>query len=461
MAVVRARSAPPYPLITAIVLCVLFAGAAGFMYYLWDKGNADAQSTEKTLAQLGTSSDINSARAGSSGNTPLLRQLVTQNKDLKQLVMGTDTASVDDILHDPVIVSAKDKHLSLMAAIKALTDQRDELTSNLAAAEARAKSASDSNGAAQQRVKNLTDSYEKTISDLQNQLKDAQDKIAAANSERDQAVADGLTKAQKAQDDLDAAKREMLLQVQDLQATITRQQSQLKDLENVVAVLRHGGTTTAVGEPDGTVQHVNAAAGEVYISLTSADHIKPGMTFTVYDPRLGVRYGTDEEAKGNGTLEVTDVRADSSVCRITSTTPNHAIQQGDLISNLVYHQDKNRKFHFVVFGDFDLDGDGIATAAERDRLVSMIKSWGGQIDNDVTSQTDYIVMGARPAPPAIVEDKSDATATAPGSIADQRDKEDTRYDQIITEGKDLGIPVLNANRFLSLIGYYNTTIVRY
>jgi len=39
--------------------------------------------------------------------------------------------------------------------------------------------------------------------------------------------------------------------------------------------------------------------------------------------------------------------------------------------------------------------------------------------------------------------------------------DDARYDQIIKEGKELGIPVLNANRFLSLIGYYSTTIVRY
>ena len=172
-----------------------------------------------------------------------------------------------------------------------------------------------------------------------------------------------------------------------------------------------------------------------------------------------MRLGTDEEARGNGTLEVTQVRGDASICRITSSTPGHAIQQGDLIFNVVYHNDASRKFHFVVFGDFDLDGDGVATAAERDRLISMINTWGGQVDTDVNAQTDYIVMGTRPATPTIVEDNS--TATAPGSVASQRMTDDERYDQIMKEGKELGIPVLNANRFLSLIGYYSTTIVRY
>jgi hypothetical protein len=184
------------------------------------------------------------------------------------------------------------------------------------------------------------------------------------------------------------------------------------------------------------------------------------MTFTAYDQRLGVRYGSDAAAEGDGSIEVMEVGPDSSRCRITRATKGHSIQVNDLIANVVYHNDKTRQTRFVIYGDFDLDGDGIATPAERDRLVSMILGEGGQVDDEVTAQTDYLVMGARPASPTVVVDTT-APAAAPGTITDQRSREQNRYDDLIASTRSLSIPVLNANRFLSMIGYYNTTIVRY
>jgi len=460
MAVVRARTAPPYALVISVVLCVLFAGAAIFTYVLYSKTVVDQQDATDKLSRVASDLDIRNANASPTGG-PALRQVLAQNQQLKELIMGANaTGSVESIKGDPTISASIDRDHSLVGAIKSLTATRDQQATDLVAANERAKSATGESAAAEQNVKKLTDSYEATIAQLQDQLKTAQEQVAAANGSRDKGVSDSLDKIKAMQQSSEDDRRNLVLQNQDLQSKVTDLQKQVQELKIAVGKARGSGSgPTEIAQADGSVLHVNAAAGEVYISLTSSDHIKPGMTFSCYDPRSGVRLGNDEGAKGNGTLEVMQVRADSSICRITSTTPGHAIQQGDLIFNVVYHNDTARKFHFVVFGDFDLDGDGIATAAERDRLISMINTWGGQVDDKVTAQTDYVVMGTRPATPTIIEDNS--TATAPGSVASERVSDDARYDQIIKEGKELGIPVLNANRFLSLIGYYSTTIVRY
>jgi len=208
---------------------------------------------------------------------------------------------------------------------------------------------------------------------------------------------------------------------------------------------------------------VNQATQECYILLGKKDRVVPGLTFTAYDPRLGVRYGTDEQAQGNGSLEVIQVGETTSLCRITRVTTGRAIQVGDLIANPVYHTDRTRQFRFVIRGDFDLDGDGVATAAERDRIVRLVVSWGGIVEDKVNPQTDFVVMGSRPNDIASIEEVKDTPTTGPeaGSIADQRQKEQKDYEDIRVQATRLGIPVLNSNRFLAMIGYYNTTIVRF
>ena len=85
------------------------------------------------------------------------------------------------------------------------------------------------------------------------------------------------------------------------------------------------------------------------------------------------------------------------------------------------------------------------------------------MDPNVTSQTDYVIMGDRPRSTATIEEVKPDAATAPeaGSVADQRKKDQQNYDEVIAEAVHLSIPVLNKNRFLAMIGYYNTSIVRY
>ncbi|HVT79591.1 MAG TPA: hypothetical protein VHM90_02950, partial [Phycisphaerae bacterium] len=136
---------------------------------------------------------------------------------------------------------------------------------------------------------------------------------------------------------------------------------------------------------DGKVIRTDLVNGLAYITLGKADHLQPGMTFNSFDPRIALNipvvcgYAADRIpserqsspiiGRVTGSLEVLQVLETYSVCRITQGDSRTRVQAGDLISNAACHATRNRSPHFVIDGTFDLNGDGIPTADERDRLT--------------------------------------------------------------------------------------------
>ena len=137
-----------------------------------------------------------------------------------------------------------------------------------------------------------------------------------------------------------------------------------------------------------------------------------------------------------------------SECRIIRKEAGHNLVQGDLVSNLVY--DKTQKYKFVVYGDFDLDGDGRASAGDAEVIRRLITQWGGTVTNDVNVNTDFVVMGVEPQLPS----KPGNDATAVEQAAYQRaENELNKYLEVQKHAMDLKIPILNQNRFLNFVGY--------
>jgi hypothetical protein len=427
MAVVRARSSPPYGLFAAAAFAVIAIGAAVIFYVMWSKSLADRDSalTDKTTLNK--------------SNEQLNAQIKTLNDDLTKF-RSTNSQ---------------------------LTSDRDGRKNE---AERLLKQYQDLSQALQRRESTLTsvqDSFRDKTTTYQSDLNKIGDQITVLLAARDQAVTSGESKLNDAIQKADDERRHLVLQIDDLQGQVARQSAEIRQLRE--RIINQGGVKTdvTVGEADGRVIRAAGTTGSVYISLGKKDRVMPGMTFTVYDPRLGVRWTDDDTAMGNGSIEVIEVKDDSAICRITRTTKNRAIQTNDLIANLVYHNERDRKFRFVVFGNFDLDGDGVFTTTERDRLITLIQAWGGQVDDDVTAQTDFLVLGDKPQiPPTSILTTEPATEPAPtnvepGGIIDTRTKEQAKYEELIISARRLAIPVLNQNRFLFMIGYYNTTVVRY
>ena len=112
----------------------------------------------------------------------------------------------------------------------------------------------------------------------------------------------------------------------------------------------------------------------------------------------------------------------------------------------------------AAFQVFDAgNGNNVATAQGRLEIVRLIKKWGGLIDRHLTSQTDFLVLGAEPASPSL----SGAAAALPQNQAliAARQAEQSTYNRLAAEAQRLSVPILNANRFLAMIGYYNPPLL--
>jgi len=103
-----------------------------------------------------------------------------------------------------------------------------------------------------------------------------------------------------------------------------------------------------------------------------------------------------------------------------------------------------------VYGDFDLDGDGRASAGDAEVIRRLITQWGGIISNDVNVNTDFVVMGVEPQLPA--KPGNDATAVEQASYQ-RAENELNKYLEVQKHAMDLKIPILNQNRFLNFVGY--------
>jgi hypothetical protein len=210
-------------------------------------------------------------------------------------------------------------------------------------------------------------------------------------------------------------------------------------------------------QPDGMIATV-ASDDIVYINLGLGDHIVRGMTFEVYSRREGIPkqddlMGPENMPVGEGSIEVEQVFASVSQCRVIKMEIGQHIVEGDLIANLVY--DRNTKYNLVVYGNFDLGQTGKPKKGDRQKVEALVTEWGGHIQKDIDVDTDFVVMGAEP--------KYDPTQFSAEELNDplnrqilQNEKQDyDAYQAVLEKAEKLGIPIMNQNRFLYFCGYYD------
>jgi len=466
MAVVRARTAPPYALIAFIALWVVSTILAVLFYLQWNKSEQARDTLARSTAKVYSPADLSGVGTNINtwNNDPTYPTTLSKAgeiiKRLNLKINGIDAAAYGDTLEasNTALKNAgftpDAQGVSLVSALQQVSSELKSKTALLADTQKTIDTLQKQLASSNEGNMTALQARDRTIADLRKQIDDSNKIAQQTRQEKEDALKKAQDDIQKARDDADAQVRKQALQVQDLQGQVTKLQADIKELQTRLAIFR-GGKTTTVGEADGQIVRTNPAQGDVYINLTSHDRLSPGLTFTVYDRRAGVHYGTDEEAKGKGTVEVVEAGDQVSRCRVTHTEPGQSIQPGDVISNVVYNSNKERKLRFVVFGRVDLDGDGKATMDEHDRLISLIRQWGGVVDDDVSAQTDYLILGGEPQGVAGEDNPT------PGSVADIRNKEITQYRHLVSQASTLSVPILNINRFLSMIGYYGTTVVRY
>ncbi|QOJ00288.1 MAG: hypothetical protein HRU70_07220 [Phycisphaeraceae bacterium] len=200
---------------------------------------------------------------------------------------------------------------------------------------------------------------------------------------------------------------------------------------------------------DGTVIGLLPASNEVSISLGRRQKVQLGMTFSVYADANQIRVDdrTGEYRRGKATLEVIEVGEDTSKARVTSETRGSPVVRGDVIANPVY--DPRKVYKFVVYGNFDTNGDGIATPGERGDLAALIADWGGTVIDDLAGDVDFLILGERP----ILPPKPGIDVPLPVVQEYVRvEKEVQRYDDLYKSAAATSVPILNQNRLFTLMG---------
>ncbi len=258
-------------------------------------------------------------------------------------------------------------------------------------------------------------------------------------------------RAQILLDQLEQAKANAKQLTQDLLRTQAELNVARVRLQNALAAVKEikpaPDRESVACQPDGEVILVDEAAGVVRVNLGSEDRVYRGLTFAVYDRSAGVT--PNEEPKAQ--VEVFAVDRRTSAARILSSERRNPIITGDIVANLIWDCDARNQF--VIAGHFDLDGDGKLDYDAIRKIESLIQKWGGTVSNEVSAETDYVILGKEPqVPPEPTLEilAVDPTATEKYNAVRQ---DNERYNQVRQRAEALWIPIFSYDRFLHFTGY--------
>ena len=205
---------------------------------------------------------------------------------------------------------------------------------------------------------------------------------------------------------------------------------------------------SAIRRADGKITELGIN-GVVWINRGSGEQIYRGLTFEIYDaikgvPRLG--QNDDQLPIGKGSIEVVDVEPGRSKCLVVHTEPGEQLRKGDVIANLAY--DPNTKWSFAVYGEFRFNGG----RDQIDLIKNRITDFGSQVATKIDSDTDFLVIGREPMLPQYAQQELANSPVAQREM-DKAEAKLKEYNDVKESAIRLGIPILNQNKFLCLIGY--------
>jgi hypothetical protein len=382
--------------------------------------------------------------AASKDRKSLVRYLIDERREVMSRASGSDRDTVETLAK----FLDQEKGANLVQLARDRAAEVSALQSQLADARAAAERARQDQENESRRVKDIEDNTRKTVASLTDEIN------------KTRAEAEGLR--QQVQD----FKTAMDKRVEDIRGDYGGKEASLKgDLdklqsERVVLLERirnfeqqQRGTRYA-GQPeyalvDGTVIGTNGVERTVQLSIGRKDRVVLGLPFTVYAQGTTIKPDekTGEYPPGKATVEVIRVGEDSSTARVLREVKGSPIVRGDVIANAVY--DPAKKYKFLVYGNFDPDRTGVATALGAGEIKAWIKDWGGEVVDDMAGDVDYVVLGTRPALPP------EPSTTAPLEVINfymNQQKQARRYDDLMKQATETSIPVLNENRLRTLIG---------
>ncbi len=237
-------------------------------------------------------------------------------------------------------------------------------------------------------------------------------------------------------------------ELQETESQLDETQSLLQDaLAQLEAIKPRPDMEVAAFRPDARIVRVDLQNELITLDVGARDHVYPGLTFSIYDSHVPI----PEDGKGKAEIEVFQIGEHVSVARVLRMDRRNPIVPDDLVVNLIW--DPRTSNQFVVIGDFDTTRDGRIDPDGRQHVRDLIERWDGVVQDEITIDTDFVIVGAEPdVPPRPTQAQLDADPTALQryEAAVQRAQ---RYNELLTQAGNLRVPVFNYERFLHLIGY--------
>ncbi|MGA1980820.1 MAG: DUF3887 domain-containing protein [Sedimentisphaerales bacterium] len=225
------------------------------------------------------------------------------------------------------------------------------------------------------------------------------------------------------------------------------QERMKRSQEKLNALVPPPDSNVAAYKPDGKIILIDDSTKTVHINIGSDNHVYRGLTFSVYEKNTPI----PRDGKGKAEIEVFNVGKNISAARITSSNPKKPIIPDDIVANLIWDSGKTNVF--VVAGEFDLNADGEIDYEAADKIKALIKKWGGKVADEISIDTDFIVLGTTPTvlkKPTFEQTEVDPMAMEKYEASLQKL---AAYKEIQTRAQTLSIPVFNLERFLYFIGY--------
>lgn len=392
--------------------------------------------------------------AKKTGNRSLVGFLLASQETLMQRVTGASRDKPSDLVAKLSNVPGADSQ-PLLSIVNAEQARISSLQQQLDQAEAARASAVEDQKAEVARVNDIQAKHQATIDSLNKDIDGLRGEIAGYRKGTD----DYKSKVDAQLDGVRQTAAETEKRLKDQLDKLTEEKLIVENQLNVLRGQKNQGVVQAGDEAalvDGTVLAINGTDGQVYISIGKKDNVVLGMTFSVFSSAAAMRPDAEGNTPaGKATLEVVNISDTTSACRITSEVRGNPVVKGDVIANAVY--DPSKVYKFVVFGNFDSNRDGLATPLELSDVRALIQQWGGRVEDNLSGDTDFLVLGQRP----ILPPRPDASA--PLEVVQEfirRQRELDRYDELYRQAASTSVPILNENRLYTLTGKTPSRIAR-
>jgi hypothetical protein len=453
-----------YGLVIFVILFVVATALAILFYSRTTKATETAAEANDRVAQLATQTEQGTeffnellAQQQSTGTT-IYGQLVQQRRTLLQDFVGEGVSSPAMALQRlrALGVPAGRGALAEIATLKSTIEAKEATVAEM---ERNREQRVNQYAELSQQFKELAANHVTEMQARSAELQSLRDDLAALQTRTNASLDEQVKTHEQARQRMQEEVRAKQAEVVSKQTEIDRLTARIREMQAQFGQFMLEGPRVEL-EADGVISAVFPQENLAYIDLGQKDRVILGMRFEVFDQAKGVVLeasrgaGRVRNLRGKATIEVVRMTDHTSTCRIVRQDYGTQVTVGDLITNIVY--DKARTFKFFVYGDYDLDQDNQYTLAEFEQVLGLIQQWGGEAIEDMKDlplDTDFLVLGREPQMPRPI----DPNETDPIIITKyQQDLQAVKdYQRLAAQAAGLSIPVLNQNRFLTLVGYFN------